>query len=55
MSPSDLEVTEKLEQLRALQAGMRLVVGIAAVPPPAGIDTEGDAERVRASLTSRPL
>jgi hypothetical protein len=34
---------------------MRLVVGIAAVPPPAGIDTEGDAERVRASLTSRSL
>lgn len=50
MSPSDLEVTEKLEQLRALQAGMRLVVGIAASPPPAGVDTEGDAARVRASL-----
>ena len=44
MSPSDLEVTEKLEQLRALQAGMKLVVGIAAVPPPAGVDTEGDAD-----------
>jgi 3-deoxy-manno-octulosonate cytidylyltransferase (CMP-KDO synthetase) len=27
MPPSDLEVTEKLEQLRALQAGMRIVVG----------------------------
>jgi 3-deoxy-manno-octulosonate cytidylyltransferase (CMP-KDO synthetase) len=53
MSPSDLEVTEKLEQLRALQAGMKLVVGIAAVPPPTGVDTEGDAERVRTSLGSR--
>jgi 3-deoxy-manno-octulosonate cytidylyltransferase (CMP-KDO synthetase) len=53
MPPSDLEVTEKLEQLRALQAGMKLVVGIAAVPPPAGVDTEDDAARVRASLTSR--
>jgi len=53
MSPSDLEVTEKLEQLRALQAGMKLVVGIAAVPPPAGVDTEGDAARVRASLGAR--
>jgi 3-deoxy-manno-octulosonate cytidylyltransferase (CMP-KDO synthetase) len=53
MSPSDLEVTEKLEQLRALQAGMQLVVGIAAVPPPAGVDTEGDVARVRASLASR--
>ncbi|HEX4970097.1 MAG TPA: 3-deoxy-manno-octulosonate cytidylyltransferase [Steroidobacteraceae bacterium] len=55
MPPSDLEVTEKLEQLRALQAGMRIVVGIAAVPPPAGVDTEADVARVRASLsTSRP-
>jgi 3-deoxy-manno-octulosonate cytidylyltransferase (CMP-KDO synthetase) len=50
MAPSDLEVTEKLEQLRALQAGMRIVVGIAAVPPPAGVDTEADVARVRASL-----
>jgi 3-deoxy-manno-octulosonate cytidylyltransferase (CMP-KDO synthetase) len=53
MSPSDLEVTEKLEQLRALQAGMKLVVGIAATPPPTGVDTAGDAERVRASLGPR--
>jgi 3-deoxy-manno-octulosonate cytidylyltransferase (CMP-KDO synthetase) len=53
MAPSDLEVTEKLEQLRALQAGMRLIVGIAAVPPPAGVDTESDVARVRASLTAR--
>jgi 3-deoxy-manno-octulosonate cytidylyltransferase (CMP-KDO synthetase) len=55
MPPSDLEVTEKLEQLRALQAGMKLVVGIASVPPPAGVDTEGDAARVRALLDSRTL
>ncbi len=53
MPPSDLEVTEKLEQLRALQAGMRLVVGIAAVPPPAGVDTEADVARVRALLAER--
>jgi 3-deoxy-manno-octulosonate cytidylyltransferase (CMP-KDO synthetase) len=53
MPPSDLEVTEKLEQLRALQAGMKLVVGIAAVPPPTGVDTEGDAARVRALLAGR--
>ena len=49
MPPSDLEVTEKLEQLRALQAGMRLVVGIAAVPPPAGVDTESDRRRACAT------
>jgi 3-deoxy-manno-octulosonate cytidylyltransferase (CMP-KDO synthetase) len=52
MPPSDLEVTEKLEQLRALQAGMRIVVGIAAVPPPAGVDTAADVARVRAALDS---
>jgi 3-deoxy-manno-octulosonate cytidylyltransferase (CMP-KDO synthetase) len=53
MPPSDLEVIEKLEQLRALQAGMRLVVGIAATLAPAGIDTEGDLARVRATLAPR--
>jgi 3-deoxy-manno-octulosonate cytidylyltransferase (CMP-KDO synthetase) len=36
-----------------LQAGMRLIVGIAAVPPPAGVDTEADVARVRASLAER--
>jgi 3-deoxy-manno-octulosonate cytidylyltransferase (CMP-KDO synthetase) len=51
MQPSDLEVIEKLEQLRALQAGMRLVVGIAGTLAPAGIDTENDLARVRATLT----
>jgi 3-deoxy-manno-octulosonate cytidylyltransferase (CMP-KDO synthetase) len=51
MQPSDLEVIEKLEQLRALQAGMRLVVGIAGTLAPAGIDSENDLARVRATLT----
>ncbi|MGH8177878.1 MAG: 3-deoxy-manno-octulosonate cytidylyltransferase [Steroidobacter sp.] len=51
MQPSDLELTEKLEQLRALQAGMRLQVAIAAVAPPAGVDTEADLERVRAGFS----
>jgi 3-deoxy-manno-octulosonate cytidylyltransferase (CMP-KDO synthetase) len=50
LPPSELELTEKLEQLRALQAGMKLVVGVAEVPPPAGIDTESDLLRVRATL-----
>ncbi|HKE94832.1 MAG TPA: 3-deoxy-manno-octulosonate cytidylyltransferase [Povalibacter sp.] len=47
LPPSDLELTEKLEQLRALQAGMRIVVGIASTQPPAGVDTESDLARVR--------
>lgn len=48
--PSDLEVTEKLEQLRALQAGMRIVVGVASVPPGIGVDTEHDLAHVRELL-----
>jgi 3-deoxy-manno-octulosonate cytidylyltransferase (CMP-KDO synthetase) len=50
LPPSELELTEKLEQLRALQAGMKLVVGVAEVPPPAGVDTQSDLLRVRAML-----
>ena len=45
---SRLELCEKLEQLRALQAGMRIAVGVCAVPPGAGVDTEHDLERARA-------
>jgi 3-deoxy-manno-octulosonate cytidylyltransferase (CMP-KDO synthetase) len=55
LPPSDLEVTEKLEQLRALQAGMKVVVEVASVPPPAGVDTESDLVRVRASLGGRQV
>ena len=49
-APTDLEVTEKLEQLRALQAGMKIVVAIAAAPTGIGVDTEHDLERVRALM-----
>lgn len=49
LPPSDLEVVEKLEQLRALQAGMRIIVGVAAELPPAGVDTEHDLARVRST------
>lgn len=53
MPPSDLELAERLEQLRALQAGMRLIVGIASTPPPVGVDTEADLQRVRAGLAGK--
>jgi 3-deoxy-manno-octulosonate cytidylyltransferase (CMP-KDO synthetase) len=53
LPPSDLELTEKLEQLRALQAGMRMVVATVAEPPPGGVDTEEDLARVRAGLAAR--
>lgn len=45
--PSDLEVCEQLEQLRALSLGMTIAVGVPAVRPGAGIDTPEDLERAR--------
>ncbi len=40
--PSQLEVVEQLEQLRALSLGMSIRVGIPAERPGAGVDTEED-------------
>jgi 3-deoxy-manno-octulosonate cytidylyltransferase (CMP-KDO synthetase) len=48
--PSPLELAEKLEQLRALELGMSIVVGIALERPGPGVDTPADLERVRAML-----
>jgi len=48
--PSLLETTEKLEQLRALERGMKIHVVELADAPPAGVDTIHDLERVRAFL-----
>ena len=50
---STLEITEKLEQLRALQAGMRIKVAVAAAVPGPGIDTAEDLERIRQNLANR--
>ena len=50
--PTPLEETEKLEQLRALEHGMRIHLVTFAKPPPAGVDTPEDLERVRAALTA---
>lgn len=47
---SPLEATEKLEQLRALEAGMRIAVGIASQVPGVGVDTPEDIERLRGAL-----
>jgi 3-deoxy-manno-octulosonate cytidylyltransferase (CMP-KDO synthetase) len=52
MPPSVLERREKLEQLRALEAGMRIDVAIVASVP-LGVDTAEDLEIARAHLASR--
>ena len=48
--PTYLEETERLEQLRALEYGMRIHLVSLSEAPPAGIDTPEDLERVRAQL-----
>ncbi len=50
--PTPLEQTEKLEQLRALEHGMRIHLVILTEAPPAGVDTPEDLERVRRLLGS---
>lgn len=49
LPPSVLEQREKLEQLRALEAGMRIDVAIVDTVP-LGVDTPADLERARALL-----
>jgi 3-deoxy-manno-octulosonate cytidylyltransferase (CMP-KDO synthetase) len=48
LPPNILEVTERLEQLRPLAAGIPMGVAIAEEPPVAGIDTEEDLSRANA-------
>src|SRR5450631_3783929 len=50
--PTPLEETEKLEQLRALEHGMRIHLVELSEPPPAGVDTPEDLERARAALAA---
>ena len=52
LPPSPLERRERLEQLRALEAGMRIDAAIVASVP-LGVDTPADLEMARAMLTSR--
>jgi 3-deoxy-manno-octulosonate cytidylyltransferase (CMP-KDO synthetase) len=53
LPPSPLERRERLEQLRALEAGMRIDVAIVDAVP-LGVDTPEDLETARAMLTNRP-
>ena len=52
MAPSPLEATEKLEQLRFLESGHRIVMAEACEFIPAGVDTAEDLERTRKLLIS---
>ena len=52
LPPSPLERREKLEQLRALEAGMRIDVTIVDSVP-LGVDTPEDLARARAMLSGR--
>jgi 3-deoxy-manno-octulosonate cytidylyltransferase (CMP-KDO synthetase) len=48
---SDLEIAERLEQLRALSMGMKIRVAVPDVRPGAGVDTEEDLQKVAGQLT----
>jgi 3-deoxy-manno-octulosonate cytidylyltransferase (CMP-KDO synthetase) len=52
LQPSPLEKREKLEQLRAIEAGMRIDVAIVDTVP-LGVDTPADLERARRLLGAR--
>ena len=45
--PCDLELAEKLEQLRALWLGYRIIVADAVEPPSPHVDTEEDLANIR--------
>lgn len=51
LGPSPLELRESLEQLRALEAGMRIDVEIVDTIP-LGVDTPGDLEKARRILSA---
>ncbi len=48
--PAELEIAEKLEQLRALGNGVRIHTDVALQSIPPGVDTEHDLETVRSFL-----
>jgi 3-deoxy-manno-octulosonate cytidylyltransferase (CMP-KDO synthetase) len=53
LPPSPLERRERLEQLRALEAGMRIDAAIVAAVP-LGVDTPAELDRARAHFSSNP-
>lgn len=53
LPPSPLEQRERLEQLRALEAGMRIDV-VSVDVAPHGVDTPEDLDRARAEILGQP-
>lgn len=51
LPPSPLELSEKLEQLRALEDGMKITVAEVDTVP-LGVDTQADLEKARAILSA---
>lgn len=54
LAQAPIEVTEALEQLRALWHGYGIAVHTTATAPGAGVDTPEDLERVRAIFAASP-
>ena len=52
LPPGRLEQLEALEQLRVLEAGHRIAVGLTPVPFPPGVDTEADLVRAETRAMS---
>jgi len=50
LAATPLEQAEKLEQLRFLEHGLRIAVGVVNEAPPPGVDCEEDLQRVEAFL-----
>ena len=55
LPPGPLEQAERLEQLRLLENGMRLLALDACCPVPGGVDSPEDLERVRAAVAGRVM
>ncbi len=54
LPPSPLERRERLEQLRALEAGMRIDVALVDTVP-TGVDTPADLEKARQEMTAKSV
>jgi 3-deoxy-manno-octulosonate cytidylyltransferase (CMP-KDO synthetase) len=54
-APCALEEAEKLEQLRALWLGLKIIVADAVEPPSPAVDTPDDLDKIRRILERTPL